>query len=176
MTSTTLTRPGLAPLLSAIADTLHGADREDGAATAALVARAVRAHRPTAALLTAHERRGTPDKAVGFLLHAEPSFSVQAVVWRPGQESSIHDHRTWCVVGVLQGTEIETRYADHGDHVTVVGQWRNPPGEAHGFAPPGDIHKVASGGPDTLITLHVYGADLSDGSSSLLRRYDVPVR
>jgi predicted metal-dependent enzyme (double-stranded beta helix superfamily) len=52
--------------------------------------------------------------------------------------------------------------------VTVIGKWR-----ASG-TPPGDIHKVVNTGADTAITLHVYGADLGDGSSSVLRIYTAP--
>ena len=45
-------------------------------------------------------------------MHAEPDgcFSVVALVWRPGQYP-IHDHVTWCVIGVLQGAEYEELFA-----------------------------------------------------------------
>jgi len=47
------------------------------------------------------------------VVHTEPdgSFSVCALVWRPGQVTPIHDHVTWCVFGVLQGAEYEEIYA-----------------------------------------------------------------
>ena len=40
-------------------------------------------------------------------LYVEPggSFSIVALVWRPGQITRIHDHITWCVFGVIQGVE-----------------------------------------------------------------------
>ena len=46
-------------------------------------------------------------------MHAEPdgSFSVVGLVWRPGQITPIHDHVTWCVIGVLQGAEYEELFA-----------------------------------------------------------------
>ena len=42
-----------------------------------------------------------------------------------------------------------------------------------GVAPPDDIHQVANTGDDVAITLHVYGADLSEGTS-VRRTYELP--
>ncbi len=55
---------------------------------------------------------GSPGRGVSHTLHAEPdgSFSITAVVWRPGQFTRIHDHTTWCVFGVIQGVEHEDVY------------------------------------------------------------------
>ncbi|MDT7696710.1 MAG: 3-(3-hydroxy-phenyl)propionate hydroxylase, partial [Pseudonocardiales bacterium] len=44
------------------------------------------------------------------------------------------------------------------------------------FAPPGDIHRVANPAPDPALSLHVYGADLRDGLTSVRRVYDLPVQ
>src|SRR5580698_10876014 len=81
--------------------------------TAALAAGQLRAHLPGPEILTAAERAGDPDGYVSHLLHTEPdgSFSVCALVWRPGQVTPIHDHVTWCVVGVLQGAEYEELFS-----------------------------------------------------------------
>jgi len=48
--------------------------------------------------------------------HAEPdcSFSVTAMVWRPGQVTPIHDHVTWCVLGVLHH-----RVRNRGDDIAI---------------------------------------------------------
>lgn len=170
MTTQTLTRTGLDQLIPAIAAAID--PTIDATATARAVAAAVRAHLPGPDVLTPREREAAVTR---ILLHAEPTFSIQALLWPPGKASSIHDHRSWCVLGVLQGAEEETVYRDHGDHLTVVGHSINPTGAVHGFAPPGDIHKVVNTGTDLAITLHVYGMDLSDGSSSALRSYHAPV-
>jgi predicted metal-dependent enzyme (double-stranded beta helix superfamily) len=60
---------------------------------------------PGPQILTAEQRYGDPATYRCHLLHAEPdgSFSVVALVWRPGQATPIHDHVTWCVFGVIQG-------------------------------------------------------------------------
>ena len=46
------------------------------------------------------------------LLHVSSCrrLSVVALVWRPGSATPIHDHVSWCVVGVYRGVEQETRY------------------------------------------------------------------
>jgi 3-mercaptopropionate dioxygenase len=147
--------------------------------TAELVAGALHAHLPGPELLTADERLGDPDGYRCHIMHAEPdgSFSVTAMVWRPGQVTPIHDHVTWCVFGVLQGIEYEELYslADDGSHLLDVGRNQNQRGEVSGFAPPGDIHRVRNCGDQVAVSLHVYGADISRLGSSIRRTYDLPV-
>jgi predicted metal-dependent enzyme (double-stranded beta helix superfamily) len=176
-TTTQLTTParhGLADLLDGIRDqTRRGLDPRR---TALAVADVLRHRMPGVDLLTDRERRGDPNELVGHLLHAEPAFSVKALVWRPGQRTSIHDHVAWCAFGVLQGAEYETLYRDHGDHLTEIGRVANGVGDVSGFAPPGDIHRVHNTGGVTAISLHVYGADLSADGVSIRREYLQPVR
>src|ERR1700722_7303788 len=73
--------------------------------TAELVADQLRAHLPGPEILTPEQCLGRPARVAGHLLHAEPdgAFSILGLVWRPGQATRIHDHITWCVVGVLSG-------------------------------------------------------------------------
>jgi predicted metal-dependent enzyme (double-stranded beta helix superfamily) len=94
---------------------------------------------------------------------------VTAVIWRPGQATGIHDHITWCVVGVLQGVEHEELF---DEHLNRTGVSDNRPGEVGGFAPPGDIHRIVNTGTETAISLHVYGTDLSRVGSSARRYYE----
>ena len=63
------------------------AQRADWSQTAVLVADQLRAHLPGPEILTAAEREGDPAGYRSHVLHAEPdgSFSVTAMVWRPGQ-------------------------------------------------------------------------------------------
>jgi predicted metal-dependent enzyme (double-stranded beta helix superfamily) len=147
--------------------------------TAELVARALRRHLPGPQLLTEEEQAGEPDDYRCHILHAEPdgSFSVTAMVWRPGQVTPIHDHVTWCVFGVIQGAEYEELYALTPDESQLeeVGRSRNDVGEVSGFAPPGDIHRVRNHGHDVAISIHVYGADITRLGSSVRRVYDLPV-
>ena len=139
----------------------------------------LRMHLPGPEILSAPERAGSPHGYVCHVLHTEAdgSFSVCALIWRPGQQTAIHDHVTWCVSGVLQGTEYEERYAlrEHETCLEEVGSNANRAGEVSGFAPPGDIHRVRNHGDDIAISLHIYGADITRLGSSVRRVYDLPV-
>ncbi|MPZ93605.1 MAG: cysteine dioxygenase [Propionibacteriales bacterium] len=174
METTTRIRPGLAELTARLR---HQVARPDSPhRTAFSVAALLREQLPTVDLLSPQERLGDEHSYVGHMLHTETAFSIVAVVWRPGQQTVIHDHIAWCAFVVLQGVEYETLYRDHGDHLTEIGRAANTVGSASGFAPPGDIHRVNNTGDTTAISLHVYGADLSVPGSSVRRTYDLPVR
>ncbi len=155
------------------------AHHADWPETAELVAAAMRGHLPGPDILTPAERAGSPHDYVCHTLHVEPdgSFSVNALVWRPGQITPIHDHVTWCVFGVMQGIEYEELYklSPDGNHLEEVGRSQNNLGEVSGFAPPGDIHRVRNYGDDVAISMHVYGADITRLGSSIRRVYDLPV-
>jgi predicted metal-dependent enzyme (double-stranded beta helix superfamily) len=139
--------------------------------TARLVADQLRAHLPTPDVLTPEQRAGSPETYQSHTLHVEPdgSFSIIAVVWRPGQLTRIHDHMTWCVVGVIQGVEHEELF-DAG--LDKIGESDNHVGDVSGFAPPGDIHRVHNTYDETAISVHVYGTDVTRVGSSVRRFYD----
>jgi 3-mercaptopropionate dioxygenase len=148
------------------------------AETACLVADQMRLHLPGPEILTAEQRYGDPTTYRCHLLHAERdgSFSVIALVWRPGQATPIHDHVTWCVFGVIQGTEHEERYILRGDGWLEQDEVsENLTGDVAGLAPPGDIHRVRNAGAETAISLHIYGTDITRLGSSVRRVYDLPV-
>jgi predicted metal-dependent enzyme (double-stranded beta helix superfamily) len=171
MTTATQTRPvGQLPQLVAGVRTAvdtHASWSE----TARLVAEQLRRHLPTPDLLTAEQRLGSPDDYRSHTLYVEPdgSFSIVALVWRPGQITRIHDHMTWCVFGVIQGVEHEELFdAD----LNPIGRSDNHVGDVSGFAPPGDIHRVHNIGDTTAISIHVYGTDVTRIGSSVRRYYD----
>jgi 3-mercaptopropionate dioxygenase len=139
--------------------------------TAQLVAEQLGRNLPTPELLTAEQRLGSPDGYRSHTLHVEPdgSFSIIAVVWRPGQVTRIHDHMTWCVFGVIQGVEHEELFdAD----LNPIGSNDNHVGDISGFAPPGDIHRVHNTADTTAISIHIYGTDVTRIGSSVRRYYD----
>jgi predicted metal-dependent enzyme (double-stranded beta helix superfamily) len=174
---TSATRPQLAGLVPAVRGVV---DRHpDWGRTAALVAEVLRRHLPGPDLLTAEERAGDPSTYQSHLLHAEPdgAFSIVAVVWRAGQVTPIHDHVTWCVVGVIQGVEQEELFAcPTGEYLVRLAENANPEGSVTGFAPPGDIHRVHNRTGRTAISLHIYGTDISRIGSSVRREYHLPLR
>ena len=182
-----VTRPQLAGLVHAVRAVVSR--HTDWERTARLVADVLRRHLPAPDLLTAEEQAGDPSTYQSHLLHAEPdgAFSIVAVVWRTGQVTPIHDHVTWCVVGVIQGVEQEELFAcpkghedlfgcDTGEYLARVGENANTEGSVTGFAPPGDIHRVRNPADDTTISLHIYGTDISCIGSSVRREYDLPIR
>lgn len=164
-------RPGLSDLVRAVRRCTQ--ESSDPARIATLVAEELVRAEPTTALLTAAERAGSPEGYIRHTLHAEAAFSVVGVVWRPGQVTEIHDHLVWCTFMILQGVETETLFDIVGGRLVEVGRRARPAGSVSGVAPPDDIHQVANTGDDVAITLHVYGADLSEGTS-VRRTYDLP--
>lgn len=168
------TEPSIPDLAAAVKQSLRAGG--DTAALAGRVGDVVGAYQPSPELLTLSQRHGTPGRVAGHLLHAEEDFSLLALVWRPGQQTSIHDHRCWCVVYVVDGSEQETRYVDHGDFLVESRRTRNPAASVSALTPPGDIHRIRNDTDRTTISLHVYGIDLRVAGSSARRRYDTPVR
>ncbi|MET8624065.1 cysteine dioxygenase family protein [Kitasatospora sp. NPDC004669] len=132
------------------------------------------------ALLTPAQREGDPHCYRQHVVHAEEDggFSVVALVWLPGQQTPIHDHVSWCVAGVHQGQESETRYRLVSDgrsaRLVETEHVAGPAGTVSAFAPPGDIHLVRNSCSSTAISIHVYGADISRLGTSIRRVYRLP--
>ena len=170
MTATQI-RPAsrLSPLVAGIRTAVEV--HADLAETAQLVADQLRRHLPTPDVLAAAQRLGSPDGYRSHTLHVEPdgSFSVIALVWRPGQLTRIHDHVTWCTFAVIEGVEHEELFdAD----LNLIGRSDNHVGDVSGFAPPADIHRVHNTGDETAISIHIYGTDVTRTGSSVRRFYD----
>jgi len=106
-------------------------------------------------------RRPDPDRYRRELLYqaADDSFSIGCFVWGAGQQTRIHDHNSWAVLGVVCGSLRETSYDR-----SVTGELRqgsNFKVEAgqHVWCRPesGDIHRVGAAGRSMAISIHVYG-------------------
>src|SRR5918994_7875008 len=136
--------PGLDALVTAVRAAVSR--HADWRQTARLVAAALKCGLPSAAVLSDEQRAGDPDEYRSHVLHTEPdgSFSIVALVWRPGQVTPIHDHVTWCVFGVIEGVEYEETFLLDEEEGCLVeaGTQTNVAGDVSGFAPPGDIHRV----------------------------------
>ena len=146
--------------------------------TAVEVANYLRPSLQVPRLLLPEQRVGSADGYTQHVLHVEPggAFSVVALVWLPGQSTAVHDHVSWCAVGVYEGQETETLYRLAGRkgrrQLVATGHVVNERGSVSGIAPPGDIHQVANSGSTTAISLHVYGADIRVLGSSIRRSYE----
>ena len=99
------------------------------------------------------------------LLYADPQgrFSVVSFVWGPGQQTPIHNHGVWGLIGMLRGAETSQFYAK------VNGRWLPEgeattlsPGEIEIVTPSGqDVHQVSNAYDDRVsVSIHVYGANI----------------
>jgi len=114
-------------------------------------------------------------------VHPEGKYSIVSLVWKPGQVTPIHDHRCWCVVGVLQGQETETRYhlreCAGSRFLALWEKHTYQAGSVCSLVPPEEnIHQVANAGTDGItISMHIYGADIAALGSSINHVFDHPV-
>ena len=175
----------LTPAVAALAADVSTAVRSDAPAidVARHVASALAPALVVPDLLDSEHKCGRTESYTQHILYVDPEsrFSIVSLVWMPGQRTVIHDHVSWCVVGVYQGAEEETLYrlVDDGRepaYLVRTGHAVNTRGQTSFFAPPGDIHEVCNSSDDAVISIHVYGADVSVLGSSVRRRYDLPVR
>lgn len=95
-----------------------------------------------------------------YLLYLDPHarFSVVSFVWGPGQETPVHNHTVWGLLGQLRGCEISTNY---DANLNATGETILNPSDVEAVSPAiGDIHKVRNGHDGTSVSIHVYGADI----------------
>jgi 3-mercaptopropionate dioxygenase len=95
-----------------------------------------------------------------YLLYcdAKARFCVVSFVWGPEQETPIHNHTVWGLLGQLRGYETSTDY-DQNMHQT--GETVLKPGDVATVSPTiGDIHKVRNSDDGVSVSIHVYGADI----------------
>jgi len=93
------------------------------------------------------------------LLHAADDLMIVDLVLPPFATSAIHEHRTWAVIGISDGCEVDelfkerqgalepaSRHEVHADDVLVL--------------PPDCIHFIGNPGPRPARGIHVYGRHL----------------
>ena len=100
-----------------------------------------------------------------YLLYADPGdrFSVVSFVWGPGQETPIHDHTVWGVIGMLRGAEVSQPYEVADGRPRARGEAiRLEPGSVEFVSPRiGDVHQVSNAlGDQVSISIHAYGANI----------------
>jgi len=103
-----------------------------------------------------------------YLLHADSAqrFSVVSFVWGPGQQTPVHDHTVWGLIGMLRGAEDTQSYRWSGGVLAPYGEsLRLLPGAVEAVAPHiaglEDIHRVRNAFDDRIsISIHVYGANI----------------
>jgi len=123
--------------------------------------------------LAPDDARPDPQRYRQNLLHLDPArrFSVVAFVWGPGQQTPIHDHTVWGLIGMLRGAETSQGYRFAG--ATKMVEDGPPtlirPGQVAAVGPRiGDVHRVRNAFDDRVsISIHVYGGDIGALSRSL---------
>jgi predicted metal-dependent enzyme (double-stranded beta helix superfamily) len=166
------TTKGLRRLTAAL-DALVAAEA-DPAVVAARTGIVLRRALDDPALLEPRHQEPAPDRYRQHVVHVHPRglYSVVALVWKPGQATAIHDHVTWCVVGVWRGLEREVAFGRRGRWLVRGDETTCRPGDVSVLVPPEeDIHRVENVGDELAISIHVYGADISVLGSSINRTF-----
>ena len=116
-----------------------------------------------------------PDHYVMHPLHVDPSgrFSIASAVWNVGQETPIHDHGTWGVIGIYSGIEDERRYEPRdGSAPRLLAERQWHPGDVDiCCTTDADVHSVRCGSEVPCVGIHVYGGDIG----TIVRRSYDPV-
>jgi predicted metal-dependent enzyme (double-stranded beta helix superfamily) len=156
------------PPLSAPLDQLALSMEATFAQSARMVASGIEAHLPDAGTLLAclppGALLGDPATYARHLVYADPlaRFSAMLLVWRPGQASPVHGHRTWCAYRVLRGTLSERHY--RWDAASQRARLTNTVARSAGdtFSVPAGlqhIHALGNAGENVAVSLHIYGVD-----------------
>ncbi|HSQ05711.1 MAG TPA: cysteine dioxygenase family protein, partial [Burkholderiales bacterium] len=101
------------------------------------------------------------EQYVRHILYADAAgrYTIVAIVWRPGQRSSVHAHYTWSGAAVYRGELTETIYrVSRGAAPPFpVSNIKRRPGDFTFHWPLNEIHHVGNEGSETAISIHVYG-------------------
>lgn len=114
--------------------------------------------------LPADLAQGRPDSYTRHIAYADPSggFTIAYLVWRPGQYSPVHGHKTWCAYRVLKGELAETHYRWDADAGLAIphGAAVRRPGDII-TATPGlhKIHRLGNASSNIAVSLHIYGVE-----------------
>ncbi len=122
-------------------------------------------------------QRAVPAQGYGrhnVFICPDEGFSVLAAVWPAGIVSPIHDHMTWCALGVYQGVIRETRYVPAGEDAVARPVAVNdllPGAVAHLPHDVPDIHSMHNPGEAPAISIHVYAGDADKLGPNLKKIY-----
>jgi predicted metal-dependent enzyme (double-stranded beta helix superfamily) len=108
-------------------------------------------------------------------------LSAWAFLWAPGAATPVHDHRCWCVAGVVSGRLTEERYAvlpdgsgRHGGTAVPLARVRLDAGMVTSLeAGPRGVHRILNESGSPALTVHVYGFDPAEAFSSIDRSYRI---
>jgi len=94
------------------------------------------------------------------------SLAFSSLVVPPGQQTPVHDHLAWGLVGLYRGEQEEEVFArrDDGKHegradLELVERRALHPGDFYALLPENDIHRVRTTSAQTSVSLHLLGND-----------------
>lgn len=128
----------------------------------AAVAAAIAPHLDDPKLLAGKDCPCCPDRYIRHLLDEGEGYAVVALVWRPGQMSPVHAHRTWCALGVHRGVLSEHFFAPGETPCPKAVHLRGCGAISHGPADPDLIHRIANCGAEVAVSIHVYGVPFNE--------------
>lgn len=119
-------------------------------------------------LLADCHREGGEETYRRHILYADPDhrFTILALIWKPGQRTTIHGHTAWGSVGVYEGKPNVTCYDCKEDESGKVTPHETqdiccePKQTTH--VQPGlcGTHRIYNDTDEVVITIHTYGRDL----------------
>lgn len=123
-----------------------------------------------------------PERYRQYLLHVDSAqrFSVVSFVWGPGQQTPVHDHTVWGLIGMLRGSEYAQSYRRQDGVLTAHGEpIQLSPGMVEAVSPHvdglDDIHRVRNAYDDRVsISVHVYGANIGAVQRSVYQADGTP--
>jgi predicted metal-dependent enzyme (double-stranded beta helix superfamily) len=105
-----------------------------------------------------------PDRYQQFLLYCDPyeRLSVVSFVWGPGQQTPVHDHMVWGLIGVLRGAETCEEFDVGERSIRSTQTHALNVGEIDRVSPTiGDVHRVSNAlAEEPSISIHVYGGNI----------------
>lgn len=116
--------------------------------------------------LPASVTRPHTDSYVMYPLHIDPTgrFCIASAVWNIKQETPIHSHETWGVVGIHSGVEHEISFKKPQEG--EIPEPRDKPNDWKAgqvtvcCTTDNDVHKVNCGSSVPCVGIHIYGADI----------------
>ena len=143
----------LRDMLDAVAEATHAPLAQRPAA----VARALAAHAAAPNLLAGRDCPCNPDRYVRHLLAEGDGYAVVALVWRPGQLSPIHAHKTWCAFAVHRGIMTEHFFESGATPRPTAARLLAAGDTSHGGADPDLIHRLGNCSAEITVSIHAYG-------------------
>lgn len=111
-------------------------------------------------------RKPNPTKYTLYPLYVAPdnSFSIASAVWDVGQSTPVHDHRTWGVIGIVQGEEYEAHYdfSPNTKPTKVMERHLRKGDVAVCCTSDQDVHKVSCASSEPCVGIHVYGGNIGE--------------